>query len=52
MEFKFWNALDSKMKRVFTEMAVLVSTLLVLIVLICLVAGGGEKAPEETTPPT
>ena len=53
MEFKFWNELDSKMKRVFTEMAVLLSTLLVLIVLICLVIGGGSEAkvPEETLPP-
>ena len=48
MELKFWNELDSKMKRVFMEMGVLVGTLLVLILLISLVWGGSEKAPEET----
>ena len=31
MELKFWNELDSKMKRLFMEMGVLVGTLLVLI---------------------
>ena len=51
MEFKFWNELDSKMKRVFMEMGVLVGTFLVLVLLISLVWGGSEKAPEETDPP-
>ncbi len=51
MDFKFWNELDSKMKRVFMEMGVLVGTLLVLIILIALVLGSGEKKPEETLPP-
>ena len=51
MEFKFWNELDSKMKRVFMEMGVLVGTFLVLVLLISLVWGGSEKAPEETNPP-
>ena len=51
MEFKFWNNLDKKMKRLFMEMAVLVGTLLVLIVLICLVVGGKEEQPEDTQPP-
>lgn len=51
MEFKFWNDLDGKMKRVFMEMGVLVGTLLVLIVLISLVWSGREEKPEETEPP-
>lgn len=51
MEFKFWNDLDKRMKRVFMEMAVLVGTLLVLILLISLTLGRGEKKPEETQPP-
>ena len=52
MEFKFWNELDSKMKRLFMEMGVLVGTLLVLILLISLVWGGSEeKKPEETQAP-
>lgn len=52
MEFKFWNDLDKKMKRLFMEMGVLVGTLLVLIVLICLVWNGREEKPAETTEST
>ena len=51
MEFKFWNDLDKRMKRLFMEMGVLVGTLLVLIVLICLVWNGREEKPAETDPP-
>ena len=52
MELKFWNELDSKMKRVFMEMGVLVGTFLVLVLLISLVWGGSEeKKPEETQKP-
>ena len=51
MEFKFWNTLDSKMKRLFMEMGVLVGTFLVLVILISLVWGGREEKPAETLPP-
>ena len=51
MDFKFWNELDKKMKRLFMEMGVLVGTLLVLIVLICLVWNGREEKPADTNPP-
>ena len=51
MDFKFWNTLDSKMKRLFMEMGVLVGTFLVLVILISLVWGGREEKPANTLPP-